>query len=635
MKRADSGSRLPSDIAEAFNASMPLRLTKGMGHGLGLDTARELVKKNGGTITVQFERDKGTTFTIRLPIAKESPAGPAAEDDALRNSGPETQETPEALFESLLTEMPEDISIMEGLERIKRCGRFKEIGDFLDGFENLKLLLKNEFNMLPLFVETRAKPEDLDRRAAKILCDEELVPVFSAFNYLPKTTGLLERAVLASEDVRKSLKAFIRKGDGERVFREVAGEFIAAYLAARKTRKATTALLNTVSPDDFARDKRLTLMAPCFGKYYADMDSISYGLLTAIWFYLTPVYEKLRGRGYTFEEAGEALAYLCEHFLDRGFTLPPRNYDYESWLDEREEDIKEHMELGEEQLKTMMDIIKTSPEGIPPAAVFVDKANAAALSMRDICCSMRDEIESLGKKFIGVNDMDVINNPYLAKSPLSQFYRHLLFYAWFSRPWECKTQDDATALLFRLHYYTPLLSEWINRNNEESVTRPLEAHVDISGGERAKFSDILGKIKKGVEELEAIATDMPPLAHEEDVDVNQVIGEILKRCNTELHLDLSDGLLPIKGNRALLKKALIPILRPWPSDLQGVDVRTSVSSGKLCITINAMPVYVEPEILEIILNPSRLYAYTGCFVCPEAQDFSETAAIIEAHGGKI
>ncbi len=41
----------------------------GQGLGLGLYIAREIVIAHGGTIGVESESGRGTTFTVRLPLA--------------------------------------------------------------------------------------------------------------------------------------------------------------------------------------------------------------------------------------------------------------------------------------------------------------------------------------------------------------------------------------------------------------------------------------------------------------------------------------------------------------------------------------------------------------------------------------
>jgi len=46
----------------------PLFTTKARGIGLGLATSRNLVEANGGSIEVESEVGKGSTFTVRLPI---------------------------------------------------------------------------------------------------------------------------------------------------------------------------------------------------------------------------------------------------------------------------------------------------------------------------------------------------------------------------------------------------------------------------------------------------------------------------------------------------------------------------------------------------------------------------------------
>jgi signal transduction histidine kinase len=52
---------------------------KGKGTGLGLSTVRSIVERHGGTISVQSEPAKGTTFRIHFPrVAEASGLQPAA-----------------------------------------------------------------------------------------------------------------------------------------------------------------------------------------------------------------------------------------------------------------------------------------------------------------------------------------------------------------------------------------------------------------------------------------------------------------------------------------------------------------------------------------------------------------------------
>jgi signal transduction histidine kinase len=45
------------------------------GTGLGLASARELVELHGGTISVESEEGKGSTFVVRLPVTPPGEAG--------------------------------------------------------------------------------------------------------------------------------------------------------------------------------------------------------------------------------------------------------------------------------------------------------------------------------------------------------------------------------------------------------------------------------------------------------------------------------------------------------------------------------------------------------------------------------
>ena len=72
----DTGAGIaPEDARRIFE---PLFTTKARGIGLGLAVSRTLVHANGGEITFASEAGRGTTFTIRLPIANGNGACTAA-----------------------------------------------------------------------------------------------------------------------------------------------------------------------------------------------------------------------------------------------------------------------------------------------------------------------------------------------------------------------------------------------------------------------------------------------------------------------------------------------------------------------------------------------------------------------------
>lgn len=68
MTVTDNGRGIPRE--QLARIWQPFFTTKGQGGmGLGLDICRRIVTAHGGTITVDSEEDRGTTFTVSLPLA--------------------------------------------------------------------------------------------------------------------------------------------------------------------------------------------------------------------------------------------------------------------------------------------------------------------------------------------------------------------------------------------------------------------------------------------------------------------------------------------------------------------------------------------------------------------------------------
>jgi signal transduction histidine kinase len=63
----DTGVGIPKDnLGKLFE---PLFTTRSQGQGFGLSVCRRLVGAHGGTIRVQSELGKGSTFEVRIPMA--------------------------------------------------------------------------------------------------------------------------------------------------------------------------------------------------------------------------------------------------------------------------------------------------------------------------------------------------------------------------------------------------------------------------------------------------------------------------------------------------------------------------------------------------------------------------------------
>ena len=71
----DTGTGIPADelprLFERFHRVERARARSGEGSGIGLAVVRELVGLHGGAIAVDSTPDRGTTFTVTLPLGHE------------------------------------------------------------------------------------------------------------------------------------------------------------------------------------------------------------------------------------------------------------------------------------------------------------------------------------------------------------------------------------------------------------------------------------------------------------------------------------------------------------------------------------------------------------------------------------
>jgi signal transduction histidine kinase len=63
---ADTGTGIPEETLRKIFS--PLFTTKAQGMGFGLAICKRIIEAHGGTITVETAVNKGTTFTITLPL---------------------------------------------------------------------------------------------------------------------------------------------------------------------------------------------------------------------------------------------------------------------------------------------------------------------------------------------------------------------------------------------------------------------------------------------------------------------------------------------------------------------------------------------------------------------------------------
>ena len=67
---ADTGSGIPKEVLPHIFDSFYTTKPVGKGTGLGLSLSYGIIQKHNGSIDVQTEMSKGTTFRVTLPITQ-------------------------------------------------------------------------------------------------------------------------------------------------------------------------------------------------------------------------------------------------------------------------------------------------------------------------------------------------------------------------------------------------------------------------------------------------------------------------------------------------------------------------------------------------------------------------------------
>jgi signal transduction histidine kinase len=78
VRVADNGAGMsPDTMVHVFDPMFTTK-TMGTGTGLGLAICEQIIRQHGGTIEVESEPERGTTFTLLLPIDCREKVGVAA-----------------------------------------------------------------------------------------------------------------------------------------------------------------------------------------------------------------------------------------------------------------------------------------------------------------------------------------------------------------------------------------------------------------------------------------------------------------------------------------------------------------------------------------------------------------------------
>jgi signal transduction histidine kinase len=86
----DTGKGIPEEIREKIFQPFFTTKAAGEGSGLGLDIVRKIVEKHDGTIWLESEVGKGTTFFVSIPVVLEKPVAASVSAETLNTETVQT-----------------------------------------------------------------------------------------------------------------------------------------------------------------------------------------------------------------------------------------------------------------------------------------------------------------------------------------------------------------------------------------------------------------------------------------------------------------------------------------------------------------------------------------------------------------
>ncbi len=137
----DTGIGMPPDIMDKIFDPFFTTKKLGEGTGLGLSVVHGIVKQSNGHIIVESESDKGSAFTIYLPMISGEPAADAIRDDALPTGSERILLVDD---EEALVEMGEEILAELGYEVTSRMNGHEALALLKEGPSRFDLVITDQ-----------------------------------------------------------------------------------------------------------------------------------------------------------------------------------------------------------------------------------------------------------------------------------------------------------------------------------------------------------------------------------------------------------------------------------------------------------------------------------------------------------